>query len=286
MGEKKMIKKEIKSPSKKKAEPSAVVPSISRWSWFYYNKFPISCPSFSNKNKISWRIHDAIKKSVSGFGGVTKSWISSRCTHHTWPQLAETNNSPNFITILYRELDNIPLRSREEPYSDDNRYMEFANVIRFPKKNIYAISRQGSLAFIELDVDSGNYEITALGRSRVVPNCRMSKHFREYLLEYKGEIYVVFLLSRVSIKVVDNVEVFRLDKSRLLLEKVDRLVGDAMFFLQDNRCMGISASSLGCSEGSNCVYFTHDKADGTWFVYDMKSSCISTTSGPEIGLFE
>ncbi|KAL3635397.1 hypothetical protein CASFOL_019944 [Castilleja foliolosa] len=247
MSEKKMIKKERKLPSQKKVEPAAVDPLISRRSKFYYNRIPISCPSFSNKNIKSWRIHDAIKKSVSGFGGVTKSWISSGCTHHTWPQLAETNNSPNFITIYfwnrnYREIDNIPLRSTEEPYSDDNRYMEFTNVIRFPKKKIYAISRQGSLAFIELDVDSCNYEITALGRRRVVPNCRVSKHFREYLLEYKGEIYVVFLLSRVSIKVVDNVEVFRLDKSRFLLEKVDRLVGDAMFFLQDKRCMGISAS--------------------------------------------
>ncbi|KAL3635409.1 hypothetical protein CASFOL_019956 [Castilleja foliolosa] len=162
--------------------------------------------------------------------------------------------------------------------------MEFTNVIEY-RGTYYVISRHGSLALIEFDVDSGNYEIMGLGRGRAVPNCRVSKHFREYLLEYKGEIYVVFLLSRFSIDVVDNVEVFRLDKSRLLLEKVDQLVGDAMFMLEDNTCMGISTGFLGCSKGSNCVYFTHNKADdGTWFVYDMKSGCISTTPLPVIDL--
>ncbi|KAL3635405.1 hypothetical protein CASFOL_019952 [Castilleja foliolosa] len=326
MGEKKMIKKERKSPSQKKVEPAAVVPSISRWSWFYDKSIPISCPSFSSNIEKCY----TIKQNISGSGGITKSWISSRCTHPTWPQLAETNIYPKYIHIrywelvhrVYRDLDNIPLRMSSplerprvvitgisspafafyrtgirygdcvwrtrdcrimEPYSGNNRFMEFTNVIGF-QGTYYAISRQGSLAVIELDGDSGNYEITALGSSRVVPNCQVSKHFREYLLEYEGEIYLVFLLSRVSIKVVDNVEVFRLDKSRLLLEKVDRLVGDAMFFLQDNLCLGISTGLLGCSKGSNCVYFTHDKAGGSWFVYDMKSSCISTTHGPEIDL--
>ncbi|KAL3635408.1 hypothetical protein CASFOL_019955 [Castilleja foliolosa] len=138
----------------------------------------------------------------------------------------------------------------------------------------YVISRQGSLALIELDVDSGNYEITALGRSRVVPNCRVSKNFREHLLEYGGAIYVVFLLSRVSINIVDDVEVFRLDKSRLLLEKVDRLVGEAMFMVGDNRCKGIPTGLIRCSKRSNCAYFTHNRAGGSWFVYDMKPGCI------------
>ncbi|KAL3635414.1 hypothetical protein CASFOL_019961 [Castilleja foliolosa] len=325
MGEKKMIKKERKSPSKKKVEPVAVDPLISRRSWSDYKSMPISCPSFSS----NFEKHYTIEKSISGSGGITKSWISSRCTHPTCPQLAETNIYPKYIHIRYwehvhrvfRDLDNIHLRmsapldrpkvvitgisspafafyrtgihygdcvwrTRDcriiDPYSGNNSFMEFTNVIGF-QRTYYAISRQGSLAVIEL-VDSGKYEITALGSRRVVPNCRVSKQFREYLLEYEGEIYVVFLLSRVSIEVVDNVEVFRLDKSRLLLEKVDRLVGDAMFFLQDNLCLGISASLLGCSKGSDCVYFTHDKAGGAWFVFDMKSCCISTTPGPEIDL--
>ncbi|KAL3635411.1 hypothetical protein CASFOL_019958 [Castilleja foliolosa] len=318
MGEKKMIRKEIKSPSKKKAEPEAVVP---RNSWFYYDRIPISCPSFSSNFKKFSTIN------ISGSGGITKSWISSRCTHQTCPQLAETNIYPKDIhwNIPKTYLKNIPLGMSApleipkvvitgvscpafayyklstqysysgwttsycriiDPYSVDNRFMEFTNVIGF-QGTIYAISRQGCLAIIELvecEGDSANYEITALGRSRVVPCCQVSKHFREYLLEYKGEIYVVFLLSRASINNVDNVEVFRLDKLKLLWKKLDCLVGDAMFFVLDDRCMGISASLLGCSKGSNCVYFTHDRADGTWFVYDMKSGCISTTPGPEIDL--
>ncbi|KAL3635400.1 hypothetical protein CASFOL_019947 [Castilleja foliolosa] len=328
MGEKKMIKKEIKSPSKKKVEPAAVVP---RDSWFYYKRSPISCPSLPR----NYEKYCTIEESISGSGGITKSWIKSRCTHQTWPQLAEINIYPKDVNINNwqdhkRHLKNIHLRmsaplrtpvvvitgisfpafayyklgyyklgkyysyccwrTRDcriiDPYSSDNTYMEFTNVIGF-QGIIYAISHQGCLAIIELverEGDSGNYEITALGNSRVVPDCRVSKHFREYLLEYGGEIYVVFLLSRVSIKVVDDVEVFRLDKSKLLWKKVDHLVGDAMFFLQDKSCIGISASLLGCSKGSDCVYFTHDKADGAWFVYDMKSGCISTTPGPEIDL--
>ncbi|KAL3635401.1 hypothetical protein CASFOL_019948 [Castilleja foliolosa] len=354
MGEKKMIKKERKLPSQKKVEPAAVDPLITRRSKFYYNRIPISCPSFSR----NYEKYYTIEESISGSGVITKSWISSRCSHQTWPQLAETNIYPKDILPPFHKdflehekmakVDNlyetegvinitlwkdygedldIPLQmsaplerprvvitgisspafayyklvtkdtpfrvsfgcwsTRDcritEPYSDDNRYMEFTNVIGF-QGTYYAISRQGSLVLIEHDGDSGNYEITSLGRRRVVPNCRVSKHFREYLLEYEGEIYVVFLLSILSIKVVDNVEVLRLNKSRLLLEKVDHLVGDAMFFVQDDRCMGISASLLGCSKGSNCVYFTHDRADDTWFVFDMKSGCISTTSGPEIDL--
>ncbi|KAL3635419.1 hypothetical protein CASFOL_019966 [Castilleja foliolosa] len=318
MGEKKMIKKERKSPSKKKVEPPAVVPSKTRISWFYYN---------SSKN---YTYHTSTSINESRSGGITKSWISSRCTHHTWPQLAETNISRQVIKIRFweRNFDHIPLQMSiggrsgfhenrmvitgisspafafysnkgytladyswrtsdcriTEPYSGDNRYMEFTNMIAF-QGIYYVISRQGSLAVIELDGDSGNYAITALGRGRVVPNCRVSKHFREYLLEYKGEIYVVFLLSRVSIKVVDDVEVFRLDKSRLLLEKVDRLVGDAMFMVGDICCKGISTGLLECSKRSNCVYFTHDRANDTWFVYDMKSGCISTTPlPPEIDL--
>ncbi|KAL3635398.1 hypothetical protein CASFOL_019945 [Castilleja foliolosa] len=318
MGEKKMIKKERKSPSKKKAEPSAVVPSISRRSWLYHNKFPISCPSFPKNLKI----FETTRKYVSGSGGITKSWISSRCTYQTWwPQLAEINISPqvrNFqnvplkmstsssdgirmvITgisspafVFYRIYQNYPdhlWKTRDcnitEYYSGDNRFMEFTNVIR-SQGTYYVISRQGTLAVIEL-VEykgySGKYRFTAFGNSRVVPNCQVSKHFREYLLEYEGEVYVVFLLSRVSINVVDSVEVLRLDKSKLSWKKVDRLVGDAMFFLQDDQCMGISARLLGCSKGSNCVYFTHDRADGTWFVYDMKSGCISTTPGPDVDL--
>ncbi|GFP79575.1 hypothetical protein PHJA_000101000 [Phtheirospermum japonicum] len=169
-----------------------------------------------------------------------------------------------------------------EPYSGDDRYMEFTNVIGFQGK-YYAISRQGSLALIEDEGNSGNFEITALGRHRVVPQCKVSRHFREYLLEYNGDIYLVFLLSRASINVVDDVEVFRLDRARLVWEKVDRLIGDAMFFVEDKCCLGISASLIGCSRG-NCVYFTHDRADDTWFVFDMNTSSISTTSGPEIDL--
>ncbi|GFP79589.1 hypothetical protein PHJA_000102400 [Phtheirospermum japonicum] len=321
-----MIKKERKSPSQKKVAAAAVPDRRLKLNDWQY-KSPLSCPNLSHEISRS----QTIRQNISGSGGITKSWISSCCVHQrprqTWPQLVETNISPenrklrswdsdipfqfsassndgtyaNVIVItgisspafaFYRRDTKdykygLSWRMRDcrikEPYSGDDRHMEFTNVIGLQGK-FYAISRQGSLALIEDEGNSGNFEITALGRNRVVPYCKESRHFREYLLKYKGEIYLVFLLSRASINVVDDVEVLLLDKSRLIWKKMDRLIGDAMFFVEDYCCVGISASLLGCSKGSNCVYFTHDRADDTWFVYDMKTSCISTTSGPEIDL--
>ncbi|GFP92753.1 telo2-interacting protein 1 homolog [Phtheirospermum japonicum] len=69
--------------------------------------------------------------------------------------------------------------------------------------------------------------------------------------------------TEASINVVDDVEVLELDRSRLIWKKMDRLIGDAMFFVEDDCCMGISTSLLGCSKGSSCVYFTYDRANDT-----------------------
>ncbi|GER35908.1 50S ribosomal protein L28 [Striga asiatica] len=142
-----------------------------------------------------------------------------------------------------------------EPYSAANQYMEFTNAIGLEGK-FYAISRQGSLA----------------------------KHFREYLIEYKGGIFLVLLVSRGSVDVVDDVEVFRLDKSRLFWETaVEKLPEDAVFFVEDKCCLGIPASLLGCKSGSNCIYFTHSGVE-SWFRFDMETSCITATAGPELEL--
>ncbi|KAB1206696.1 hypothetical protein CJ030_MR7G013552 [Morella rubra] len=68
-----------------------------------------------------------------------------------------------------------------------------------------SLSLQGTLAVIE-DVDS-LLKITALGTKRAVPTVS-SKHFREYLLESDEEISLTFLVSKKSVNVVDDVEVF------------------------------------------------------------------------------
>ncbi|KAL2490925.1 putative F-box protein [Abeliophyllum distichum] len=116
-----------------------------------------------------------------------------------------------------------------------------------------------------------------VGANRAVPSV-VSRQFREYLLESNREILLVFLISRKSIDVVDDVEVFRLDISKLLWVKVESL-GDMMLFLEDECCMGLSASKVG-SKGS-CIYFTHHRVKD-WWVFDMETSYITQTSGPNI----
>ncbi|CAA0828700.1 Unknown protein [Striga hermonthica] len=175
-----------------------------------------------------------------------------------------------------------------DPYSAAaGEYMEFTNAIGLEGK-YYAISRQGSLAVIE-DVSNTNtcdyhYQITAVGENRAVPSCQGTKHFREHLLEYGGEIYLVFLVSKKWVEVVDRVEVFRLDRSRLVWENVEKMLPeDGLFFVGPKVCMGIKSGLVGCK--GNRVYFNHDGAD-TWHVLDMGSGKISQTSGPEVDLTE
>ncbi|GER35915.1 hypothetical protein STAS_12227 [Striga asiatica] len=171
-----------------------------------------------------------------------------------------------------------------DPYSAAaGEYMEFTNAIGLQGK-YYAISRQGSLAVIEDVSNTCDYQITAVGENRAVPSCQGTKHFREHLLEYGEEIYLVFLVSKKWVKVVDRVEVFRLDKSRLVWEKVEKMLpDDGLFFVGPKVCMGIKSSLVGCK--GNRVYFKHDGAD-TWHVLDMGSGEISPTSGPEVDLTE
>ncbi|CAI9764466.1 unnamed protein product [Fraxinus pennsylvanica] len=160
-----------------------------------------------------------------------------------------------------------------EPYASNQR-MQFTNAIGFQGK-FYALSLQGSLAVIE-DIDSC-FQITATGANRAVPSV-VSRQFREYLLESNGEIFLVFLISRKSINAVDDVEVFRLDICKLLWVKVESL-GDMMFFVENECCMSLSASKVGCR--GNCIYFTHHRVK-EWWVFDMETCCISSTSGPNI----
>ncbi|CAA2953316.1 Hypothetical predicted protein [Olea europaea subsp. europaea] len=132
-----------------------------------------------------------------------------------------------------------------EPYASNHR-MQFTNAIGFQGK-FYALSLQGSLAVLE-DIDSC-FQITATGANRAVPSI-VSRQFREYLLDSNGEIFLVFLISRKSINVVDDVEVFRLDICKFLWVKVESL-GDMMFFVEDECCMSLSASKVGCRD--NCI---------------------------------
>lgn len=161
-----------------------------------------------------------------------------------------------------------------EPHGTSQALMQFSSVIGV-KGKFYALSLQGTLAVIE-DIDS-QLRVTALSKSRAVPSVT-SRHFREYLVESKGEILLVFLISRKTVSVVDDVEVFRLCLDRLSLVKMKRL-NDRALFVGDNCCMWVNASEVGCK--MNCIYFKNYRVDG-WWVYDMESGGILPSSQDEI----
>jgi hypothetical protein len=143
--------------------------------------------------------------------------------------------------------------------------MQFTNAIGFRGK-FYVLTLQGTLAVIE-EVDS-QLKITSLGTKRAIPSVS-SKHFRKYLVESNGEILLIFLISKKSITVVDEVEVFGLDLVKLSWNKMECL-DDRTLFVGDNCCVCFSASKVGCK--SNCLYFhfTHNTIYGWWLVVGLR----------------
>ncbi|KAG8368579.1 hypothetical protein BUALT_Bualt15G0060200 [Buddleja alternifolia] len=122
------------------------------------------------------------------------------------------------------------------------------------------------------DIDSC-FRVMGIGGARAVSG-KASKQFREYLVESNGEILLVFLISRRSIGLVEDVEVFRLDIGKLLWVKMERL-GDRTLFFEDECCMWVTASKVGCRR--NCIYFTHYRVD-EWFLYEMETAQIFPAS--------
>ena len=164
--------------------------------------------------------------------------------------------------------------------SQPRQFMQFMNAVAF-KGKFYALSLQGTLAVIE-DTDSG-FGITTLGTNRGIPFVP-SRHFREHLVESDGEILLVFLISRKSIHVVDDVEVFNLDLEKLSWIKMESL-GHRTLFVGAEHCMSVSGSKVGYR--SNCLYFTQVNVEG-WWIYEMETGTIlpswcstdSTTKSP------
>ncbi|KAL0314954.1 UNVERIFIED_CONTAM: hypothetical protein Sangu_2339800 [Sesamum angustifolium] len=183
------------------------------------------------------------------------------------------NCSPAFAVVRLGKGENawtIEDCTVNEPYAP-RQNMQFTNAIGFQGK-FYALSLQGTLAVIE-DTDS-RFRITAIGGSRAAPS-KVSRQFREYLVESCGEILLVFLISRKSIDHVEDAEVFRLDIPKLSWVKVENL-GDRTLFLEDECCMGVTASKVGCKK--NCIYFSHQRVYGQWWIFNMESGSISPAS--------
>ncbi|KAL4596898.1 hypothetical protein ACB092_12G196700 [Castanea dentata] len=149
-----------------------------------------------------------------------------------------------------------------DPHATDKsqkHYMQFTNAIGFRGK-FYILNLQGTLAVIEVD---SHLKITSLGTRRAIPSVSL-KHLREYLEESDGEILLIFLISKKSTNVVDDVEIFQLDLVRLSWTKME--------------CLGDQTLFVGCKR--NCLYFhfSHNTIHG-WWLYDMKSDSISLQGG-------
>ena len=118
-----------------------------------------------------------------------------------------------------------------------------------------------------------------MGTKRAGPTVH-SSHFKECLLESDGEILLVFLISKKSVNIVDDVEVFRLDIGTLSWIKMERL-GDRTLFRGSDCCMSVSASKVGCR--SDCIYF-RNHIDEDWCAYDFQkgiSQCESDAILPQ-----
>ncbi|KAK4428837.1 hypothetical protein Salat_1183600 [Sesamum alatum] len=95
-------------------------------------------------------------------------------------------------------------------------------------------------------------------------------------LNHVEKILLVFLISRKWIDHVEDVEVFRLDIPNLSWVKVESL-GDRTLFLEDECCMEVTASKVGCKK--NCIYFSHRRVYDHWSIFDMESRSISPGFG-------
>ncbi|GLT61539.1 hypothetical protein SLA2020_406450 [Shorea laevis] len=81
-------------------------------------------------------------------------------------------------------------------------------------------------------------------------------------------------MSRKTTKVVDDVQIFRLNIQDLSWEKMVRLKERTCFWWT-NRYMSVSRRKTGCRK---IVYFSHNKHEGRW-EFDMEKSSIDHLLG-------
>ncbi|KAM6576410.1 hypothetical protein CsatB_028247 [Cannabis sativa] len=202
-------------------------------------------------------------------------------------------SSPAFI-ILTGEAGNGWIKQdctivdpHDETFRDKKCYrrekcMRFTNVIGVNGK-FFALSSQGTLAVIERVDEHGffanngqhRFEITCFGKTRAIPSV-ICKGFRECLIEYEGDILLVFLVFGKEDRVVDAVEVYKLCLDDLCWIKMKSL-DEKTLFVGSDCCILVSAEKVGCK--GNCVYFTQQKVGGIvedWFEYDMHVGQISS----------
>ncbi|KAL0325102.1 UNVERIFIED_CONTAM: hypothetical protein Sradi_5079500 [Sesamum radiatum] len=255
--------------NKGKKSPTKMTANISRRSQYLLNMLLRKSPLLKNMS----------------YPCTTKSWRTTTRPCHSsgdlqWPQLyrlsdtSSNSSTPNFELhgVVFINFDYVHAWMRHkwttvDPFDAEKRCMQFTNIIAFDDK-FYGLSLQGSLAVMQ-EVDSRR-AITDVGSCRAVPSAS-ARFFKEYLVGMDGEILLVFLMYQKSLRVVDDVEVFRLCLQKLKWIMVGSLEGKVLFL--DECCRWGNSREIGCR--GNCVYFTQSSDNG-WWRYDMRSHCISS----------
>ncbi|GLT64778.1 hypothetical protein SLA2020_372490 [Shorea laevis] len=193
-----------------------------------YTFWPCSWPSSRPLEVFPWLLTQCIERDpiVPFMRVVISSLDEDYSTRHCTVIVLTGTSHPAFVYYRLRGKGEVPGWVKQDctltdPHcqnrSGGGKFLQFTNAIGF-KGRFYALSLQGTVAEIIVDGDF-NLRIRALSSKRAVPSV-FSKHFTEYLVESDGRILLVFLISRKTTKVVDDVEVFQLNIKNLSWEKM------------------------------------------------------------------
>ncbi|THG12499.1 hypothetical protein TEA_023004 [Camellia sinensis var. sinensis] len=135
---------------------------------------------------------------------------------------------------------------------------------------IYGITLDGTLLTVD-DVGS-NLVVTELGSEKAPnPSIPETSKLDENLVDSCGELFIVVKSYLGMTMKIRDIEVYKMDFSRLLWTKVDSL-GDRTFFL----CIGNSFSCSAAESGikHNSIYYLEGN-DRDLFVFDLENYSIS-----------
>lgn len=147
------------------------------------------------------------------------------------------------------------------------------------KGKLYAsISNKSQLVSIDtVEQDSSHHlVIKRLGAELPSDYEQISPCVRTYLVESNGEIYcIIAMYGATRFTDVNGIEIFKLDLTRLIWERVESLK-DGVFFMCNKyavSCPAICTDQVG--EGT-CVYFTQVK-DKSLYAYNIADDSISVS---------
>ncbi|KAH7865623.1 hypothetical protein Vadar_009037 [Vaccinium darrowii] len=138
--------------------------------------------------------------------------------------------------------------------------------------NIYGINYLGSLLTIK--VVGSNLVVSQMG-AEVLPNDTIPEAFQfcNRLVESRGELFGVVKYYLGGTSKTRDIEIYKMDFSRLAWTKVENL-GDRAFFLSGTTCNFSCSATAESGVKQNCIYFTEPE-DRDLYVFDMEDYAIS-----------